>query len=100
MNFIIMHFVAGVSSESFFKHHSAVHDTIKGRLVPTYLSKMCPILCQEFHTSLLQHGNGGEMELMDFVRDPMFEAVVRQLFGQENVPKERVSWIFVMCYCL
>ena len=86
-----MHLLAGLSSESFFKYHSAIHDTIKGRLVPSYLSKMCPLLSQEFQTSLLQHGNGGEMDLIDFVRDPMFEAVVKQLFGHDNVPKERVS---------
>ena len=33
---------------------------------------------------------------MDFVRDPMFEAVVRQLFGKENVPATRVGY---MCGC-
>lgn len=81
---------AGLSSSSFYKHHSAIHDTIKGRLVPTYLTKMCPILSQEFYTSLLAHGREGEMDLMDFVRDAMFEAVVRQLFGHDNVPQEKV----------
>lgn len=81
---------AGLSSSSFFKHHSAIHDTIKGRLVPSYLTKMCPILSQEFYTSLLDHGRQGEMDLMDFVRDAMFEAVVRQLFGHDNVPREKV----------
>ena len=30
------------------------------------------------------------MNLMDFVRDAMFEAVVRQLFGHNNVPQEKV----------
>ena len=28
---------------------------------------------------------------MDFVREAMFEAVVRQLFGADNVPKEKVG---------
>ena len=30
------------------------------------------------------------MDLMDFIRDAMFESVVRQLFGEENVPQTRV----------
>ena len=67
-----------------------MHDTIKGRLVPSYLATMCPVLSREFHTSLLSHGGQGEMELMDFVRDAMFEAVVKQLFGHENVPQDKV----------
>ncbi len=29
------------------------------------------------------------MELMDFVRHAMFESVVRQLFGRENIPQTR-----------
>ena len=28
---------------------------------------------------------------MDFVRDAMFKSVVRQLFGTENVPAEKVG---------
>ena len=32
------------------------------------------------------------MDLMDFVRDAMFESVVRQLFGEDNVPQTRV-WL-------
>ena len=51
---------------------------------------MCPILSTEFHNSFSCHGDSGEMELMDFVRDPMFEAVVRQLFGKDNVPDNTV----------
>ncbi|XP_064397824.1 24-hydroxycholesterol 7-alpha-hydroxylase-like [Halichondria panicea] len=80
---------AGVPAQSFFKHHSAIHDTIKGQLIPSYLTSMCPSLSAELNNSLSCHGNSGEAELMDFVRDPMFEAVVRQLFGKENVPATR-----------
>ena len=57
---------------------------------------MCPILSAEFNKSLGCHGNSGEMDLMDFVRDPMFEAVVIQLFGRENVPQKTVS----VCACV
>ena len=34
----------GLSTASFFQHHSDIHDAIKGKLVPTYLTKLCPIL--------------------------------------------------------
>ena len=51
---------------------------------------MCPILSAEFNNSLSCHGNNGEVDLMDFVRDPMFEAVVKQLFGRNNVPEKKV----------
>ena len=85
---------AGLSSKSFFKYHSAIHDTIKGRLVPNYLTTLCPILSQEFYRSLCYHGEQGEMDLMDFIRDAMFESVVRQLFGEENVPQTRV-WLMM-----
>lgn len=95
---------AGVSPQSFFKHHSAIHDTIKGRLIPSYLTTMCPILSAEFNNSLRCHGDSGKMELMDFVRDPMFEAVVMQLFGRENVPEKTVCALCVEgvlpCMCL
>ena len=90
LTFFLRVHAAGLSSSSFYKHHSAIHDTIKGRLVPSYLTNMCPILSQEFYTSLLAHGQQGEMDLMDFVRDAMFEAVVKQLFGHDNVPQEKV----------
>ena len=47
------------------------------------------------------------MDLMDFVRDAMFEAVVRQLFGHDNVPQEKVCvWVIVLraaglrAYCI
>ena len=95
---------AGVPAQSFFKHHSAIHDTIKGQLIPSYLTSMCPSLSAELNNSLSCHGNSGEAELMDFVRDPMFEAVVRQLFGKENVPSTRVGcmcvwvWLKVFLY--
>ncbi len=92
------HHTAGVPAQSFFKHHSAIHDTIKGQLIPSYLTSMCPTLSAELNNSLGCHGNSGEMELMDFVRDPMFEAVVRQLFGKENVPFTRVGCVCV-CVC-
>eukprot|EP00731_Ephydatia_muelleri_P030117 Em0021g640a len=76
---------AGVSKESFFAHHTAIHDTIKGRLTPAYTADLCPQLSQEFHSHLV-HFNEGEVDLMDFVRDSMFTPVVTKLFGRENLP--------------
>jgi len=35
---------------------------------------------------------------MDFVRDAMFEAVVKQLFGKDNVPQTRVRLLIVFVY--
>lgn len=37
---------------------------------------------------------------MDFVRDAMFEAVVKQLFGKDNVPQTRVRLLIVFVYPL
>ena len=82
---------AGLSSESFFSHHTAIHDAVKGRLASTYLTKMCPVLSRGFYDSLCFHDNEGEMELMEFVRSAMFDAVVKQLFGHQNVPQTKVS---------
>ena len=57
------------------------------------MTTMCPKLSHGFYVSLCSHGDDGEMELMDFVRHAMFEAVVRELFGQENTPKTQVRFL-------
>ena len=88
----------GLSQKSFFKYHTAIHDTIKGCLVPTFVSRLCPVLSQEFYRCLSFYGDQGEMDLMDFVRDAMFEAVVKQLFGKDNVPQTRVRLLIVFVY--
>jgi 24-hydroxycholesterol 7alpha-hydroxylase len=77
---------AGLSTSSFFKHHSDIHDAMKAKLVPTYISHLCPALSKGFHSSFSKFGAGGEMDLMTFVRQNMFDSVVTQLFGAENVP--------------
>jgi len=57
----------GLSQESFFKYHTAIHDTIKGCLVPTYVTRLCPVLSQEFlQTAFLSYGDQGEMVLDGF----------------------------------
>ena len=82
---------AGLSSQSFFSYHTAIHDTVKGRLASSYLTKMCPVLSRGFYDSLRCHDDEGEMELMEFVRSAMFDAVVKQLFGHQNVPQTKVN---------
>ncbi len=83
-------YTAGISPASFSAHHTAIHDALKGRL-SAMTGTLCHALSAEFNSSLGCHGDAGEMELMDFVRDAMFESVVRQLFGRENVPTGKVS---------
>lgn len=78
-----------MSPSSFSAHHTPLHDALKGRLSAT-TSHLCHALSQEFHACLSSYGDSGEMQLMDFVRDAMFEAVVRQLFGKDNVPTKKV----------
>ncbi len=82
-------YTAGITPSSFSCHHTTIHDSLKGRLSST-TAPLCHALSAEFATCLSCYGNGGEMELMDFVRDAMFEAVVRQLFGADNMPREKV----------
>ena len=73
------------------KEHTALHDALKGKLIPSNINSLCPAVSKEFHTNLLTYGNGGEMNLMDFVRDTMFECAVKQMYGKDNVPQDRVS---------
>jgi 24-hydroxycholesterol 7alpha-hydroxylase len=78
---------AGLSTTSFFTHHSDIHDAVKAKLVPAYLTKLCPVLSRDLYGGFSKFGKEGEMELMSFVRHTMFDSVVRQLFGSENVPQ-------------
>ena len=44
-------------------------------------------LSTDLHTTFSKFGKeGGEMELMSFVRQTMFDSVVRQLYGPDNAP--------------
>ena len=63
---------------------------MKGHLSPKNVTKICPTLSRDFHSGLLSYGQQGEMELMDFVRNVMFEAAVKQAYGCDNVPQEKV----------
>ena len=79
------HAPAGIPFQSFYQHHTTIHDTIKGRLTPQYMTEMCPVLSEKFYHHLNERGKKDEGDLMDFVRSVMFPAVVYQLFGQENI---------------
>ena len=41
----------------------------------------------DLYDGFLKFGKEGEIELMSFVRQTMFDSVVRQLFGSENMPQ-------------
>ena len=41
----------------------------------------------DLYGSFRKLGDDGEMDLMSFVRRTMFDSVVRQLFGADNVPE-------------
>ena len=86
---------AGISPSSFSAHHTHIHDALKGRLSAS-TGTLCHALSTEFHSSLGCHGDAGEVELMAFVRDAMFESVVRQLFGADNVPSNKVSGLSIL----
>lgn len=81
---------AGISPQSFASHHTTIHDSLKGRLSAS-TGLLCPALCKEFYQYLGSYGDCGEKDLMEFVRDVMFDCVVRQLFGQDNAPTSKVS---------
>ena len=84
------HAPAGIPFQSFYQHHTTIHDTIKGRLTPQYMTEMCPVLSEKFYHHLNERGKKDEGDLMDFVRSVMFPAVVCQLFGQENIKLTKV----------
>ncbi|XP_078617889.1 24-hydroxycholesterol 7-alpha-hydroxylase-like [Branchiostoma floridae x Branchiostoma japonicum] len=80
---------ASVSTESFFQHHTKIHDTIKGRLAPANLHSFCSNLWGEFKQQLEQLEHHGKDDLNTLVRRCMFAAVVNNLFGAENVPTDK-----------
>ena len=58
--------------------------------VPLYISHSCTLslsIIIDLHGSFKKLGDDGEMDLMSFVRHTMFDSVVRQLFGADNVPE-------------
>ena len=81
--------LAGVQGDVFFKYHWACHKALKGHFSST-TAVLCPIMSSEFFSSLNAHGEGGEKEMYDFVQEAMFEAVTKELFGRDNVPKNKV----------
>ena len=93
--------VAGVPRSSFHQHHTSVHDGVKGRLT-AQLGLLCPALSaqlyRQLHSWLDGRIGGGAVELMDFVRGTMFPAVVRQLFGTDNIQLSDVSVAQYMYY--
>lgn len=80
--------VAGIKPSSFSRHHTDIHDSLKGRLSSS-TATLCHALSNHFHHTLCSYGDAGEMQLMHFVRDAMFQSVVTQLFGEDNVPVKK-----------
>ena len=58
--------------------------------MPACVARICPTLSEKFYSCLNSYGDEGEMDLMEFVRHAMFEAVVREFFGSENAPQTQV----------
>ena len=44
-------------------------------------------LSTDLYDAFSKFGNKGEMELMSFVRQTMFDSVMRQLYGSNNMPQ-------------
>lgn len=82
--------IAGITGADFFKCHMACHESLKGCFT-SKAAPLCPVMCTEFHLSLSSYGESGEKEMYDFVQEAMFESVTRELFGRDNVPKDKVS---------
>lgn len=83
---------ANISVDSFYKHHSKIHDLFKGKLTSHHLPPFCSALSKSFHYYIHKtvEEDGEEMELIDFVRNSMFPAVFRQLFGDSNLQLSEV----------
>ena len=98
-SYILITYTANVSKSSFFDHHTTVHDTVKSRLTPSYMSTLCQNLSRAFHSNILDCVDKfGEtkMDLMQFVRSSMFPPVVEELFGKDNLLLTKVSEVCVI----
>lgn len=69
---------------------------MKGKLIPSNINNLCPSVSRDFHATLLVHGASGEIDLMDFVRDSIFESAVKKAYGKDNVPKEKVCRYYLV----
>ncbi|XP_043918575.1 24-hydroxycholesterol 7-alpha-hydroxylase isoform X2 [Protopterus annectens] len=81
--------VASISRESFYKSHTAIHDTIKGRLAPSNLHLFSDNLFQEFSEHIQCLGKSGTEDLYDLVRQVMYPSVVNNLFGKGTCPTSK-----------
>lgn len=88
----VLNYIAGVSGEDFFKYHMTCHESLKGRFSST-TATLCPVMCKEFYSSFSSYEQTGEKEMYDFVQEAMFEAITRELFGRDNVPKDKVGCV-------
>ena len=92
-------YTANVSKSSFFDHHTTLHDTVKSRLTPSYMSTLCQNLSRAFHSNILEcvdKSGETEIDLMQFVRSSMFPPVVEELFGKDNLLLTKVSEVCVI----
>ena len=85
--------IAGVSKLSFFTHHTAMHDLMKGNFVPSQLHASCEQLSRKFYDrmiSMVTDGNEVKVELLTLVKSIMFPSVVSHLFGDDILPEGKV----------
>ncbi|KAH9494668.1 hypothetical protein Btru_020478 [Bulinus truncatus] len=86
--------VASVTEEAFFKNHTKIHDTVKGRLSVPKLSPYYPTLHSKFQEYLMIFKNqrpvncGSEIELYELVRSTMYKSVMENLFGAGTLPTD------------
>lgn len=84
-------YAAGLPSDEFMKYHMTCHEKLKGHFASS-TAVLCPAMCSEFHSSLFSYGETGQKLMYDFVQEAMFEAITKELFGRDNMPKNKVSW--------
>ena len=85
----MLYSVAGIFKDSFLAHHTSNAVIIKEGLAPSKIVTMCEELSLKFHHEM-DNVVTGEIDLMEFVRTIMFPTVVKQLYGDNLLPDERV----------
>ena len=85
----MLYSTGGVIKESFLAHHTSNSVIVKEGLDPSKLATMCEELSLKFHHEM-DNVVTGEMDLMELVQMIMFPAVVKQMFGDNLLPNERV----------
>ncbi|XP_013085318.2 24-hydroxycholesterol 7-alpha-hydroxylase-like isoform X2 [Biomphalaria glabrata] len=86
--------IASVTEEAFFKNHTKIHDTVKGRLSFHKLPPFCETLHSKFKEHLvgiknqitIKNGCEFEAELNDLVRSTMYKSIMDNLFGDGVLP--------------